>query len=154
MDGTALHRTLSALASLASARGLRDALVENIAAFRAAVDRSDGSPASVEPISRAVDDWLAQMVGPLVRRTAAALERNGAELAAVHVVLRALWVLLARDADARAELAEVGGLVAAALSGGNAGTATRALERTHGWWMRHQWAVVRSVKRAVTSPGP
>jgi hypothetical protein len=65
----------------------------------------------------AVDDWLAQMVGPLLGRVSTLLAtQRGHDVQKVLEVLRALWVLLGDAAgDARASLAEVGGLLSASL---------------------------------------
>ncbi len=107
-----LEHTLIALRGVARA-GHDDALVTRVEGFLRELPVARASAAGVDALRAAVDDWLAQMVGPLLGRvgTLLAAPGDGQNVQRVREVLRALWVLLdGVGGDARASLAEIGGL--------------------------------------------
>lgn len=108
-----------------------------------------GSPDKLDALRGAVDDWLAHMVGPLIGRIAVLLATaRDRDLAKVHEVLRAVWMLLGDVAgDARASLAQIGGLLATSLEQRDLRGAQRALAEARTWLAKHEWDVVVRLRR-------
>src|SRR5262245_19245729 len=98
MSERGLERTLGALQRLAGAKG-RDALVEAVERMQEAL-RSAADPQAVERVVAAVDRWLAQLLGTVLRRAEALLEdeRGGdVEVRTRGPVRFTSWVLLAAE---------------------------------------------------------
>jgi hypothetical protein len=144
----ALEHTLRALRGVARA-GPADALVARVEEFLRELRAAGTSAAGVDALRAAVDDWLGQMVGPLLGRVGLLLGRaNGRDTDKIVEVLRALWVLLGdASRDARAALAEVGGLLTTSLQHGDAAGARRALAAARAWLDEHQWVVASRLRR-------
>jgi hypothetical protein len=144
----ALQHTLLAIRGVACA-GPDDALVERIEGFLRELPAATTSPAGVDALRAAVDDWLAQMVGPLLGRVGTLLGApRGQDLNKVRDVLRAIWVLLGDAAgDARTRLAEVGGLLSASLEQNDLAGARRAVGAAQAWLDGHQWVVAARLRR-------
>jgi hypothetical protein len=89
------------------------------------------------------------MVGPLLGRVSTLLATQaGHDLPKVLEVLRALWVLLGgASADARAGLAEVGGLLSTRLEQRDLPGAQRALAVVRGWFEKNQWEIAARLRR-------
>jgi len=144
----ALEHTLVALRSVTRA-GPADALVARVEKFLCELRAAGTSAARVDALRAAVDDWLSQMVGPLLGRVGRLLgATDGRDTEKIVEVLRALWVLLGDAAgDARAALAEVGGLLTARLERHDVAGAQRALEAARLWLDEHQWVVAARLRR-------
>jgi hypothetical protein len=144
----ALEPTLLALRSVTRA-GPADALVARVEEFLRELRAAGTSAAGVDALRAAVDDWLAQIVGPLLGRVTRLLGRaDGRDTGKVVEVLRALWVLLGDAAgDARGALAEVGGLLTASLERHDVAGARRALGAARAWLDEHQWVVAARLRR-------
>jgi len=145
----ALETTLLALRSVASARH-DDAVAAQVERFLSEVPSARDSPEKLDGLRAAVDDWLAHMVGPLIGRIAVLLATaRDHDLAKVREVLRAVWVLLGDVAgDARASLAEIGGLLSASLERRDLAGAQRALVAARAWLAKHEWEVAVRLRRA------
>jgi hypothetical protein len=145
----ALEQTLLAIRSVARA-GPEDALVERVEGFLRELPAAATSPAGIDALRAAVDDWLAQMVGPLLGRVSRLLATNGGhDPQKVLEVPRALWVLLGgASADARAGLAEVGGLLSSSLEERDLAGAQRALAAVRAWLEKNPWEVAARLRRS------
>ena len=138
-----LEHTLLAVRGVARAAP-DDALVERVEGFLRELPVARATAAGVDVLRAAVDDWLAQMVGPLLGRVGTLLAAPGGaqDMLRVREVLRSLWVLLDGVAgDARASLAEVGGLLTASLEQRDLAGARRALAAARAWFETQQWEV-------------
>jgi hypothetical protein len=144
----ALEHTLLALRGVARA-GHEDALVARVEDFLRELAGASASPAGIDALRAALDDWLAQMVGPLLGRVGTMLGAPGGhDLHKVREVLRALWVLLGDAAgDARVSLAEVGGLLSASLEQQDLAGARRAVAAARAWLDKHQWDVAARLRK-------
>lgn len=146
----ALQNTLIALRSVARS-GHDDAIVAQVERFIGELAFAKDSPDKLDALRAAVDAWLAHMVGPLIGRIAVLLAKAGdRDLEKVREVLRALWVLLGTVAgDARASLAQIGGLLSTSLEHRDLAGAQRALIAARAWLAKHEWEVAVRLRRAL-----